>query len=101
MSTVDPRPDSITQRTELLQHVHRVRKYTAHILSGAYTAARLLEASLEPLIERDDDADVTLPATALHQLLETLTGEIYEHRVILCSLCSHVGTYLGKGELQA
>lgn len=45
--------------------------------STAAHAAHLLLSALAPLTDRDDDADITLPAAALQGLLEDLVNELH------------------------
>lgn len=49
-------------------------------------AAHLLLTALAPLIERDDDADITLPAAALQRMLEGLVNTLYSQQVSMRSL---------------
>lgn len=60
-----------------------------------YTAACLLSSSLEPLLERDDDADVTLPAQELQALLQALHGQIYDQQVSLRCLVAELRASAG------
>ena len=59
------------------------RRLSLHIdgRDGDQDAARLLLTALNPLVERDDDADITLPAAALQRLLEGLVNALYSQQV--------------------
>ncbi len=49
-------------------------------------AAHLLLTALTPLVERDDDAAITLPAAALQRLLEGLVNALYGQRASMRGL---------------
>lgn len=51
--------------------------------STAQNAAHLLLSAIKPLAAIDDDADITLPATALQSLLENLVDELHGMRVAM------------------
>lgn len=58
--------------------------------STAAHAAHLLLSALAPLTERDDDADITLPAAALQGLLEDLVNEL--HGLYVGQMAAHQRT---------
>lgn len=64
------------------------RRLSLHIdgCDGDQDAAHLLLTALNPLVERDDDADITLPAAALQRLLEGLVNALYSQQVSMRAL---------------
>lgn len=57
-------------------------------------AAHLLLSALQPLTDRDDDADITLPAVALKSLLEELVNTLYDHRVTMRCVSAAIRDHL-------
>lgn len=79
----------ITQAAAAAAALHAAVLRTSLYVDGVdaeQDAAHLLLTALAPLIERDDDADITLPAAALQRLLEGLVNTLYSQQVSLRSL---------------
>ena len=57
-------------------------------------AAHLLLSALQPLTDRDDDADITLPAVALKSLLEELVNTLYDHRAAMRCVSAAIRDHL-------